>query len=237
MLLLAATMLQMVRAETVTVYTNASFAPLVIDARTGLYPETVAYLNRLKIEGLDFKLNTMPTKRLRLLLDSGQLDGIVIGMTPEWFDDAAQRKYLWTQPFFRDAFVLVSKSIQPIFTGQLTPGRVLKIGVTRGYVYPGIDEWIDQHKMLWDEALTEEGNLHKLMRDRIDAVVVSESVLRFYVKGKQFPDGLIVEGLPGRPTERRMLIPRSKQYVFDKLAPVFEQLQSDPAWQALVGRF
>ncbi len=74
------------RAERVTVYTNATFAPLVIDGNTGLYPEMVAYLNRLKLDDCDFALETMPRKRLQAELDKGTLDGIVIGMTPSWWD-------------------------------------------------------------------------------------------------------------------------------------------------------
>jgi hypothetical protein len=55
-----------VRAETITVYTNASFAPLVIDAGHGLYPNLVEYLNRQNIPGMAFKLEYVPRKRIQV---------------------------------------------------------------------------------------------------------------------------------------------------------------------------
>ena len=52
--------------------------------------------------------------------------------------------YFITLPFAVNHFVLVSRSekpLQPDLPGTL-PGK--SIGLTLGYVYPGIDEWIQR---------------------------------------------------------------------------------------------
>ena len=220
-------------AETVNVYTNATFPPLVIDAKLGLYPELVEYLNGQKDTDLEFVLETLPRKRLQALLEGGNLDGIIIGMMPQWFDDPDQTRYLWTEPFFYDSFVLVSDTRNPVFFSQTdTMGR-LKIGVTFGYVYPGIDEWLSRHKFVRDEAPTEERNLDKLMLGRVDAVIVAESVLRYYTKTHRMSAGIVIESLPGQQTERRFLVPKAKQQVFDKLAPLIRKLNADPNWRRI----
>jgi hypothetical protein len=64
-------------------------APLVLPDGSGIYPDMVAYLNRQKLDGLSFKLVYLPRKRLQF--KSGELDGIVIGMMPHWFDDSAEK--------------------------------------------------------------------------------------------------------------------------------------------------
>ncbi|MTV41585.1 hypothetical protein [Duganella radicis] len=105
-LVLLAMLCGTLRAETIFVYTSAQVAPLVLADGTGIYPDMVAWLNRQKPGDLQFKLIYLPRKRLQLKAESGQLDGIIIGMMPHWFDDGAQKKYLWTAPFALDRYMV-----------------------------------------------------------------------------------------------------------------------------------
>src|SRR5262249_45558474 len=89
---------QVSRAETVTVYTSSISAPLMVGESEGIYRDLVAYLNRQKL-GITFLLSYLPRKRLQLMVEKGKLDGIVIGMMPQWFNDAQQKRYLWTGSF------------------------------------------------------------------------------------------------------------------------------------------
>lgn len=223
-------------AARVTVYTNATVAPLVIDQKTGLYPELVAYLNQLKLDGLDFHLATMPRKRLQAELENGTLDGIVIGMMPQWVGDGAQEKFLWTEPFAHDAFVLVSRDTNPFFFGQPSAANA-RIGVTLGYVYPGVDDWIEQNRFVRDNAATEERNLDKLLLGRVDMVVVTDSVFRYYMRVHRVRGGVISEALPGKATDRRFLVPKSMRGVYEQLAPAIRKLGEDPRWKVIQSRY
>lgn len=225
------------RAEVVTVYTSANIAPLVIAGERGIYPDLIAYLNRLPLDGLTLKLAYLPRKRLQKQLEDGKLDGIVIGMMPQWFDDAAQQKYLWTAGFAIDRFVLVSRLERPVHpdvSGALA-GR--SIGLTFGYVYPGIDEWIQRHGLVRHDAQSEEMNLEKLRLGRVDCVAAAESVTRYYLRNNGLAGKFQLVALPSQPTERRFLAPHAKSAVFEKLAPVIRKLKDDPAWQRIAATY
>lgn len=220
-----------VRAETVIVYTSANFAPLVLGDGRGVYPDLVAHLNRHKPGGLSFKLSYLPRKRLQVKLEEGSIDGIVIGMMPVWFDDVAQKKYLWTAPFSHDRFVLVSASGRPVSPDA--PGTLAgaTVGVTFGYVYPGIDQWLSKHRAVRSDGLSDEKNLEKLLLGRVDGVIVAESMARYYVRSHKLAGKVQIAVMPGPVTERRFLVPHSQAAVYEKIAPVIRKLKDDTAWQ------
>jgi polar amino acid transport system substrate-binding protein len=227
-------------AETVTVvpvYTSASFAPLVMDGKQGLYPDLVEYLNRQHIDGLVFQLEYLPRKRLQVKLENNQIDGVIIGMMPKWLADEEQKKYLWTVPFIFDHFLLVSTAAKP-FTYDLGPEREGgPIGVTLGYVYPGIDEWIQRHRLVRTEVLSEEQNIDKLLLGRVGAAVVTESVLRFYLKSHPSVGKLSAVPFPVEQIERRFLAPKANRAIFERLAPVIRAMRDDPVWHAIRARY
>ena len=225
------------QAETITVYTSANFAPLVIDGTRGIYHEAIDYLNRQATDGTSYRLAYLPRKRLQMRLEEGSLDGIVIGMMPQWFDDAAQKKYLWTMPFSVDHFVLVSRADKPVHPAAQASLAGKSIGLTLGYVYPGIDEWIRRHGLVRQDAISEEINLEKLRRGRIDCVAVSESAARYYVRVHGLNTSLTLNGLPGRATERRFLVPLGRNDLFHKLAPVVKRMRDDPQWLRMTSKY
>lgn len=225
------------RAETITVYTSANFAPLVIDGRRGIYYDAIDYLNRQAGNGTSFRLAYLPRKRLQMRLEEGTLDGIVIGMMPQWFDDLAQKKYLWTQPFAVDRFVLVSRSERPVQVAAPSALQGRSIGLTLGYVYPGIDEWIARNGLVRQDAMSEEINLEKLRLGRIDCVAVSESVARYFMRLHDLGGSFTFIDLPGRATERRFLVPLGRNDLYTRLAPIVRRMRDDPDWQHMAAKY
>jgi polar amino acid transport system substrate-binding protein len=225
------------KAEIVTVYTSANFAPLVIDGQRGLYPDLIAHLNRRHPGGLTFKLSYLPRKRLQVKLEDGSIDGIVIGMMPQWFGDAGQTRYLWTAPFASDNFVLVSSSTRPSDgeTGRPLAGRT--VGLTLGYVYPGIDQWIAARGLVRNDTISEEKNIEKLLLGRVDCIVVSRTVISYYTKLRGLQGKFRFEPVPGQLTERRFLIPHAYRHVYERLAPAIRKLEGDRAWQQLAEKY
>ena len=185
---------------------------------------------------LQFKLVYLPRKRLQLKAESGQLDGIIIGMMPHWFDDGAQKKYLWTAAFALDRYVVVlppGSHYTPGARGALA-GRAL--GMVLGYSYPDLAEWMRQQDAVRTDALSDEHNLEKLRLGRLDGVVIAESVLRYYRKTHP-ADRFAVYALPARQTERRFLVPYSLAPVYEKVAPALRKVHDDPEWQRLMLRY
>ncbi|MDC8760512.1 substrate-binding periplasmic protein [Janthinobacterium fluminis] len=225
------------RADTVIVYTSANFAPLMIDGERGIYPDLIGYLNRKKIADYTFKLVYLPRKRLQVKLEDGSLNGIVIGMMPQWLNDTGQSKYLWTTAFAHDRFVLVSTAARPLNPQEPATLAGATIGLTLGYVYPGIDEWIRRHGLIRHDALSEEKNLDKLLRNRVDCSAVVESMVRYYIKKNNLYGQFKIAAMPGPGTDRRFLAPRAQQAVFDKLVPVINKLKDDPEWKRALAQY
>lgn len=225
------------KAEVITVYTSANFAPLVVNEKRGLYPDLIAYLNRQKLGGLTFTLAYLPRKRLQVKLEEGSIDGIIIGMMPQWFGDVGQTKYYWTQPFAGDNFILVSNSSSALNAELPATLAGATIGLTLGYVYPGIDEWIAKNGLLRRDAQSEEINIDKLLLGRVDCIIVSQTVIRYYIKANGLQGRFQFGHVPGQLTERRFLIPHAYRHVYEKLAPAIKKLDDDPAWQRIAEKY
>ena len=226
------------RGEVVLVYTSAQVAPLVTANGKGIYPDVIDYLNRKKLSGLTFKLVYLPRKRLQLKVESGELDGIVIGMMPHWFDDIAQKKYLWTAPFAVDRYVVVLPAERSVNT--VTPGALAghSIGMVLGYSYPELDQWVQQQGLIRADAPSDENNLEKLRFGRVDSVAAAESVTRYYMR-LHSADAVKFQMhvLPSRQTERRFLVPRSRAAIYQQIAPVIRKLADDPEWQRAISKY
>ena len=111
------------------------------------------------------------------------------------------------------------------------------IGLTLGYVYPGIDEWIQRHGLLRQEAISEEINLEKLRRGRIDCVAVSESAARYFVRLHGLNGSLTLVDLPGHATERRFLVPLGRSDLFEKVAPIVRRMREDLQWLRMASKY
>lgn len=218
-------------ADLVNVYTSANFAPLVLGDGRGIYPDLISHLNRQSPGGHTFKLSYLPRKRLQVKLEEGSLDGVVIGMMPEWLADSDQKKYLWTAPFSADRFTLVSLASRPLDPHDKRALDGATVGITGGYVYPEIDVWFADVRVLRRVGGSDEKNIEKLLLGRVDCVVVAESVARYYMRTHKLSDQMRIFPLPGRATERRFLVQRRDAALFDALAPVARSLKNAPVWR------
>ncbi len=218
------------RGETVIVYTSANFAPLMLGDGRGVYPDLVGYLNRQELEGYSFRLQYLPRKRLQVKLEEGSLDGVVIGLMPEWLDDRTQTRYLWTAPFAADRFALVSLTSKPINPHVRRTLASATVGVTSGYVYPGLDDWFAASRLQRRVGISDEVNIEKLLLGRVDCVIVSESMARYFMRTHNLKRRLRIFPMPGPATERRFLVQHRDARLFKVLAPAVRKLKDDAVW-------
>lgn len=224
------------QAAEVTVYTSSSSPPLIVGDTGGIYRDMITYLNRQDL-GYTFKLAYIPRKRLQVKAEDGSIDGIVIGMMPEWFGDNAQSKYLWTAPFQSDRFQMVVPVASQIRLDAPEAMRGRTAGLVLGYAYPGIEDWIEERGLVRSFAPSEETSLEKLTLSRVDSVIVSELVARYYLRQHKLQQKYRMFSLPAVGTERRFLVPHKQRAVYDRLAPVIKKIQSDPAWIRLMANY
>ncbi len=235
--LLLCTLLQAaaVRAQVVKVYTSANFAPLMLSDGRGVYADLVAHLNRAAPGGLAFELHYLPRKRLQLQLETDTIDGIVIGMMPEWLDDRRQQRYLWSAPFASDRYVLVSPASR-VLRPDAAALAGASIGVTADYVYHGIERWIDKSRIVRSRVASDEKSLERVLRGNLDGAIVAESMARYFIRVHKLGDKLHVAVFPPR-SERRFVAPRRQRAVFDKITPIIRTLRDDPAWKEKTAQY
>lgn len=224
------------RAEVVNVYTSANFAPLMLADGRGIYPDLIAHLNQ-QSGSVQYKLYYLPRKRLQVKLEDGSLPGIVIGMMPGWLNDPDQSKYKWTAPFATDRFALVSLASNPIDPNKVAVLTRASVGVTTGYVYPGLDQWFSQSRLQRADGVSDEKNIEKLLLGRIDCVIVAESMARYYVRNHHLGARLRIFVMPGQPTERRFLVQQRDARLFEGLNAQIRQLKDDTAWRKTVATY
>jgi polar amino acid transport system substrate-binding protein len=226
-----------VRAAVVNVYTSATFPPLMLGDGRGIYPDLIAHLNEHKPGGHTYRLSYLPRKRLQVKLEEGSLDGIVIGMMPEWLSDSSRTKYLWTEAFSADRFALVSRSSRPANPLDRHTLAGATVGVTTGYVYPGLDDWFAKSGLLRKAGVSDEKNIEKLLLGRVDCVIVAESMARYFIRTHQLKARLRMHPMPGPGTERRFLVQHRDAAVYEALAAAVQALRHDPRWQHTVASY
>jgi polar amino acid transport system substrate-binding protein len=218
-------------AEVVNVYTSANFAPLMLGDGRGIYPDLVQHLNSKNLNGYTFKLYYLPRRRLQVKLEEGSLDGVVIGLMPEWLGDREQKKYLWTAPFATDRYALVSLASKPVNPQARRALTGISIGVTTGYVYPGLDDWFASTGVQRRSGLSDEKNIEKLLLGRVDGVIVADSMARYFTRTHQLDARLRSYPMPGPGVERRFLVQRRHARLFEAMAPALRHIQDDPEWR------
>ena len=209
--------------------------PFIIDSRSkrGLYYDFSRYINsRLGKNYLDTEY--MPRKRLESRLQRADFDGLIIGVNPIWFRDAKEEKYFWTAPITRDRDEVIS-SVALRFEYKNPESLIGKtIGLSLGYYYYGIDELVALGKIERQDTHSELQNLDKLQRGRIDVAIISRSTFDYYNRYHRNSDIFHISEKPHDEFDRRILIPKHLEEVFQTINPIIMRMPHDPAWLAVL---
>ncbi|WP_395004810.1 substrate-binding periplasmic protein [Undibacterium sp.] len=219
--------------EVIKVYTYHLKPPFVVREalQSGLYFDVLTYFNK-KNSQYQFELHYLPRRRLDLMVNEGKLDGLIIGVSPIWFNDKQQQRYLWTATFFRDVDEVISSKTKAFdFTG-LESLAGLRVGLVLGYYYYGVSEMALANKLIRDDASSEDHNFRKLLADRIDVAIISRSNHDFVMKHQPELVGKFhISAKPHDQYERRILLPVGFSKVHKLLGPILQQMHVDPAWK------
>lgn len=224
-------------AESVFLFSYQQKPPYVVDEARGegLYFDLARLLSR-RLPGHEFVVRQIPRNRLDYLLDRGQLPGLVLGVSPQWFADAARHR--WSLPFIEDANLLVSRQEGPVSRLSLESLEGRRLGLIRGHRYPVLQPLLDSGQVRREDAGSEGANLERLMRGWLDATVVGARTLEFYLaRHPGWRGQLFVAEPPLSRYQRQLLVPQGQAALLPALNEVFAGLPSDAEWQALLARY
>ena len=197
----------------------------------GLYPAFVQSLNKQQNKW-QLKLHYLPRKRLQLRLDQSTLKGAVIGVSPAWFGDKDEAKFLWSAPFMPDKDVIVVRYGQSRPYHSLEDLRGLTFALPRGWYFFGISEQISEGKIKGFNTSSDIQNLKLIHQHRADATVISLPTLRHF-ESKLFPrNSFDVLEPPHDEFNRRVLFPQQFKEAYDDLAPIIELVPQTASWRS-----
>jgi polar amino acid transport system substrate-binding protein len=225
--------------EVIKVYTYHLKPPLVVREATkeGLYYDELNYFNKHSTE-YQFELHYLPRRRLDLLVNSNSLDGLVIGVSPIWFGDKQETKYLWTTSLLNDVDEVISSGTHPFEFTTLESLNGMRVGLVRGYYYFGVSEMAQKGQLIRDDASSEDHNFKKLLADRINVAIISRSNHDFVMKhNPDFVGKFHISKKPHDQYERRIMLPLKYVKVQHVLNQILARQHRDPAWKDVMAKY
>lgn len=219
--------------STLQLYSYHLKPPYLFDdkARQGLWPSLLPLLEQRLRRPL--RLSFLPRLRIVELLDANRLDGLVLGVSPLWFERS--ERYRWTPPLLDDADLLLSHRELPLSAAGLQ-GR--RLALPRGYRIPSLQLRIDAGDIGVEEPDSERSALAMLLHRRVDAAVLTEQTLRALLKDRPtWREALRVDPRPLGRYQLGLLVPPALEAEHGALSEALRQLQHDPAWAGLQRRF
>lgn len=235
LLVLYAAQAQSSEQKPITVYAYHLKPPFIVDLKkeTGLYYDFSKFLNS-KGDTYQFRTFFVPRKRVEVYVENKQLDGILIGVNPIWFQDKEEQKYLWSPKVFADQDEIVSLAKRPFNYSGPESLIGMNLGGVLGFYYYGIDDLVKTGEIQRRNTSSEQSILSMILRERVNAGIVSRSTLNYLVPRKHWQGKFYISPKPHDSFNRRLLIPHEQKAVYDYLLPILENLDSDPEWQAIL---
>jgi polar amino acid transport system substrate-binding protein len=210
--------------------------PYIIDAEkgTGLYFELAKRLNQVQTQHR-YTTVYLPRKRLESLLEQEQLDGLVLGVNPHWFNDASQHRFAWSHGWIKDRDIVISRSDQPVNFSRPDSLVGKRVGMSLGYYYFGVSELADKGQLTRDNSPNESVTLEKLVKGRVDAMIITQRTLNhLYKQHPEYVGKLFIAPIPHDTYERMILLPKAQQALVPVLNQSLAKLAEDPHWQGLL---
>jgi len=222
----------------VLVYAYHLKPPFIVDMarEKGIYYDFSSYINA-RNGPFDFQTIFVPRKRVEHFLANNQLDGIVIGVNPTWFDDNDENKYLWTPALLLDQDEFVSLIHKPIvYTGaESLVGRTL--GGVLGFYYFAVNDYIKQGLITRVDTIGEKEVLQMLLKGRADVGIVSRSTFNYLIPRTGWNNKFFLSPKPHETYARRILVPHNKKEIYTYLLPLLQNMDTNPEWQAVIRKY
>jgi polar amino acid transport system substrate-binding protein len=177
----------------------------------------------------------LPRKRIALHLQQGRAHIKVIA-NPSW--ESEPERFYWSVPLFSDATIMVipKRSKLPALP-ELEAQSGLRIGTILGYRYPPLEHAFKSgHWSRYDaKRLTQ--SFRMLDAGRVDALLHSEILLRYYFKNTATgEDYRLVRGL-GMDDDIQLMISKSTPFAFEDINRIMQKYKRDGTIQRTLDKY
>lgn len=224
------------QANAGTLYYYHQKPPYVVSAEDALgdYFDLMRSLNQ--VAGSEkYQLRFQPRARLERDLNSGQLQGAVLGVNPVWFNDVARRRFFWTDPIGHDRDLVISHRDQPFHFGQ-APLIGNTVCYVRGYFYEGITQLVRNGEMRLFPVAQEVAIFDALDQSRCDFGIISESMYHFLRSSGEINSDYFIAEQPQAEYDRLILVPLDQPQLFNELQQHLRLLKAPSDTENETGR-
>lgn len=226
--------------DVVTLWSYYDYPPFVISMadKKGLSFDFVEMLNLFEVDSpYQYELKIVPRKRLDAYLASDE-KGAVLWVNPIFFADQKREKFAWTEKVLEDEQSFISRARTPfIYTGPeslMTPNFVL--GGIRGHLYGGIQDLIDDGKIVRKDVNNARQNIGMLLKDRINTFLIPLSSMKYYEKDMKLSHKIYYSPKPLKSYTRHILV-NHDEAVFTTLSDIVNNLGQDEYWKTLLDQY
>lgn len=230
-------------AEPLTVYSYHNKPPYILTAQGkdlskdgGLYHAFIEYLNGQQ-DQYHLKFEFMPRARLNSLLEQDELQGMVIGVNPLWFNDRAQTRYLWSVPIMQDRDVVIVSAGSKLSYSKAQDLYGYKMALSRGLYYWGVTEGVKSGDIQLYETDSDEQNLGMVALGRVDGTILSELTAEYFFSHAFQKSKFKILETPHDAFARMLLFPKNLLTQFNALQAAIKKSATDPAWQAQLKKY
>ncbi|MGM9514719.1 substrate-binding periplasmic protein [Roseateles sp. DB2] len=178
----------------------------------------------------------LPRRRVAALVGRSDWIGLVPWVSPAWFQDPDQHRFIWTDPLMQDEDLVVSLKSQPVDYQGPASLRGLTLGGVFGHVYPETESLVKAGEVQRLDSFSQEACLRMLLMGRVHVIFMSRSGLagwRQRVAG--FDARLHLAEQPRQRYQRRLLLsPLMPAEQSQWLVQTAAGLLQDPAWRDLL---
>lgn len=222
-------------------YNTYQAVPFVLDAKSGMAADLVAYLNA-KLKGKQvFELQTMPRERLNQeVINNPDFKGVVLFLNPAFVGDADKKKYAWTPAFMQDGNQVISNMGKKVEYSGPDSLKGLTFQGIRGNKYAGLEERFGKDIKRAD-VNAELQVLKIIANDRADVTVMAGSMYNYLFKVNGASEGLAgklhVSATPHLKFDRFMFVSNSNTALLQELSALATAMPADPAWKAILAKY
>ena len=224
--------------ETAILYTYHHKPPFIVDEQEqiGLYYDLAHYLNKALPRYL-FITEYIPRKRLDYLLKTKELNGFIVGVSPIWFNDKKEQKYLWLNTIYQDKDEFVSLKLSPFEYKKRESLKGKAVAGVAGYYYHGINELVSKGQTLRIDTINEKNVLSLITKGRADVGIVSASVFKYLKKTTKFENIYHFSEIPHDAFARRIMTIQSKKEMHQHLLPIVNKMMQDKKWLQMINKY
>lgn len=218
-------------AQALPIYSYHIDPPFHVDnARDDLSQHWVKHFNEFQ-QDTKLSLVTIDRPALNALIEAGK-PYLILWANPIWFA-SRDAKIKASEPIFWDADIWISRSESKLhYTG---PEDLfgLTMGGRQGYFYKGVNEWVEQGKIVSHDALSDAANLARLRNGKLDVFVMSRSSF-LYWQAQNVMDtrALYVAQSAHDAYTRHVLVSPHHHQLLPLLNRFIDSLAHNPNWQS-----